>query len=150
MFPAQLAVNQQKQLQDKQNHKPFALNIEPHTNGKLRILFADDKQVNRKVISLILTSMGHEVTLASNGQQALQAFKPGKFDLILMDIQMPVMDGITATQKLKQKYKNPPPIVALSASAFEGDREKYMALGMDDYLTKPLNIVEFEKLTGRL
>jgi PAS domain S-box-containing protein len=150
MFPAQVSEFSQKEIQEKQNHEPNVMNNNHQPRRNLRILFADDKVVNQKVISLMLANMGHVVTLANNGQQVLQAYKPGKFDLILMDIQMPVMDGITATQKLKKEFKNPPPIVGLSASAFEGDRERYLSQGMDDYLTKPVNIVEFEKMIGRL
>ncbi len=116
----------------------------------LNILFAEDKVVNQKVISLMLTSMGHQVTLASNGEQALNSYKSGEFDLILMDIQMPVMDGITATRKLKERFERLPPIIGLSANAFEGDREKYMVLGMDEYLTKPFNKEEFVELTTKL
>jgi PAS domain S-box-containing protein len=116
----------------------------------LNILFAEDKKTNQKVISLILSSMGHKVTIASNGEQAISIFKPGKFDLILMDIQMPVMDGITATKKLKENFEYLPPIVGLSANAFEGDREKYMVLGMDEYLTKPFNTDEFVELMTKL
>jgi PAS domain S-box-containing protein len=116
----------------------------------LRILVVDDKIVNQKVISLLFSSHGHQVTLASNGQHALEEFKPGLFDLILIDIQMPVMDGITATINLRRKYTKLPPIVGLSANAFEGDREKYMKLGLDEYLTKPLNIVDFNKVLVKL
>ncbi len=126
-------------LNNKNNHKQH-----------LNILFAEDKDVNQKVISLLLTSMGHMVTIANNGKQALNIYKPDKFDLILMDIQMPVMDGITATKKLKEKFEHLPPIVGLSANAFEGDREKYMILGMDEYLTKPFNIEEFIKLMTKI
>jgi PAS domain S-box-containing protein len=150
MFPVQVSEYLNEEIQDKQNHEHNEMNNDHQPRRNLRILFADDKVVNQKVISLMLATMGHVVTLANNGQQALQAYGPGKFDLILMDIQMPVMDGITATQKIKKKFKNPPPIVGLSASAFEGDREKYLSLGMDDYLTKPVNIVEFQQLIGRL
>jgi PAS domain S-box-containing protein len=118
--------------------------------GKFRILLVEDKVVNQKVITLMLTSLGHVVSAVNNGQQALDAFVPGKFDLILMDIQMPVMDGITATQKLKEDYNELPPIVGLSANAFEGDREKYMNLGMDEYLTKPVQSDDFSQLIDRL
>lgn len=132
--PAKKILNQpgKSSSDNKSNHKQ-----------NLSILFAEDKDVNQKIISLLLTSMGHMVTITSNGKQALSSYKPGKFDLILMDIQMPVMDGITATRKLKENYKHLPPIVGLSANAFEGDREKYMALGMDEYLTKPFDKKEF-------
>ncbi len=117
---------------------------------KLRILLAEDKIVTQKVVKLMLTSMKHEVLIAKNGQEAIDLYQPGKFDLILMDIQMPVMNGIAATQKLKEKYQYLPPVVGLSANAFEGDRQKYMELGMDEYLTKPVKKGDFQKLIGKL
>ncbi len=129
--------------------KRSSLNKKISNKHRLNILFAEDKVVNQKVISLILSSMGHTVTIAGNGQQALSLYKPGQFDLILMDIQMPVMDGITATRKLKESFEYLPPIIGLSANAFEGDREKYMVLGMDEYLTKPFEKEEFEELIIR-
>ncbi|MFO7977591.1 MAG: ATP-binding protein, partial [Bacteroidales bacterium] len=119
-------------------------------SGPLRILLVEDKMVNQKVITLMLTAMGHEVVAADHGQQALEKYEHGRFGLILMDIQMPVMDGITATHKLKKKYKDLPPIVGLSANAFEGDREKYMEMGMDEYLTKPVLTEDFVGLMTRL
>jgi two-component system, sensor histidine kinase and response regulator len=116
---------------------------------KLRILLAEDKAVNQKVIKLMLSSMSHTVTIAKNGAEALEIFKPGEFDLILMDIQMPVLDGIKATQQIRKKYQHLPPIIGLSANAFEGDREKYMAQGLDEYLIKPLKTDEFESIMNK-
>jgi two-component system, sensor histidine kinase and response regulator len=116
----------------------------------LRVLFAEDKIVNQKVVLILLESMGHKVTVAKTGRQVLEIFKPGMFDLILMDIQMPDMDGVTATRSLREEYKELPPIVGLSANAFEGDREKYMNHGMDDYLTKPVSSEDFEHLINKL
>jgi two-component system, OmpR family, aerobic respiration control sensor histidine kinase ArcB len=117
----------------------------------LRIFMAEDKDVNQKVISLILNSLGHKVTMVSNGREALELFQPAEYDLLLMDIQMPVMDGITATRLLKQKYPDMlPPIVGLSANAMLGDREKYMKQGMDDYITKPVRSKDFNELIVRL
>ncbi len=116
----------------------------------LNILLAEDKVVNQKVIGIMLNHLNHIVTIAENGKQVLELFKPGVFDLILMDIQMPLMDGIKATHALKQKYSDLPPIVGLSANAFEGDREKYMQMGLDDYITKPLRSSDFEDLIVRL
>ncbi len=115
----------------------------------LRILLVEDKEVNQKVIGLILSSLGHSVSFADNGQRAIELFRPKMFDLILMDIQMPVMDGITATQRLRLLYNDLPPIVGLSANAFEGDKEKYISRGMDDYLTKPVSGEDFEELTSK-
>lgn len=121
------------------------------TSRELRILYVEDKLINQKVVGLLIESMGHKVEVANNGQQALDVFKPQLFDLILMDIQMPVMDGITATQKLKESFnpKQLPPIVGLSANAFEGDREKYLKTGLDEYLTKPFDSEEFEEILGK-
>jgi PAS domain S-box-containing protein len=112
----------------------------------LNILLAEDKVVNQKVIKLILSSMGHKITIARNGLEVLKLFRPSEFDLVLMDIQMPEMDGIQATQKLRELYPDLPPIVGLSANAFEGDREKYMAQGLDEYLIKPLKTEDFNAM----
>lgn len=117
---------------------------------KLNILFAEDKKVNQKVVRIMLESLGHHVYVAEDGEETLRVFQKDKFDLILMDIQMPVMDGITATQMLKKKFAKVPPIVGLSANAFEGDREKYMRLGMDEYLTKPVKKEDFLNLIKKI
>ncbi len=116
----------------------------------LQILLVEDNAINQKVFSISLKYLGHSVTLADNGLQALEKVKTGNFDLILMDVQMPVMDGITATKQLKQMYTDLPPIVGLSANAFEGDREKYIELGMDEYLTKPLEEEDFLEVLDKL
>jgi PAS domain S-box-containing protein len=130
---------------------PKEENTERNSNlKKLRILFAEDKIVNQKVVKIMINAMGHELVIAKNGKQAVEFFEPGKFDLILMDIQMPVMDGISATRELRSKYTNLPPIVGLSANAFEGDREKYMQEGLDEYLTKPINVNHLEDLLSRI
>ena len=117
---------------------------------KLNILLVEDKEINQKVISLLLEGSGHSVRIASNGAVAIDIYQPGLFDLILMDIQMPVMDGITATRLLKEKYSELPPVVGLSANAFEGDREKYMNLGLDEYLTKPLKKQDFQLVIQKI
>ena len=138
--------NAREACADELKEEVFRDNISQESRS-LRILFAEDKIINQKVVSLMLNSLGHTVILANNGNHALELFKLHQFDLILMDIQMPLMDGITATRILKQKYKNKlPPIVGLSANAFEGDREKYMALGLDEYITKPFKKEDLEKL----
>jgi len=132
--------------------QPAANTIENTIHPKgLQILLAEDKDVNQKVISLILTSMGHHIVLARNGKEATEIFEPGKFDLVLMDIQMPVMDGVEATQTIKQKFPDlTTPIVGLSASAMKGDREHYIQQGLDDYITKPVKTNDFLLLVQRL
>lgn len=135
---------------DKNETSKYLFNDElPGSKKSLKILFAEDKKVNQKVISLLLESMGHEVTLANNGKDAIDKYEEDYFDLIIMDVQMPVMDGITATQKLKAKYKDIPPIVGLSANAFEGDHKKYIKLGMDDYITKPFKDEDFMEVVKK-
>ncbi len=111
----------------------------------LSILLVEDKFVNQKVIELMLKDAGCKVDIASNGEIALEKYEPNKYDLILMDIQMPVMDGITTLNILKKKYKHLEPIIALSANVMEGDEEHYLAEGMNDYIGKPVsqkNLVE--------
>lgn len=115
----------------------------------LRILLVEDKVVNQKVIGMILKAQGHEVIYANNGQQAIEKYSPDLFDMVLMDIQMPLMDGITATQFIRESYGNTPLIVGLSANAFDGDREKYISQGMDDYLTKPVKGENFTALVNK-
>ena len=113
------------------------------------ILLVEDKKTNQMVISLMLEEAKCKVELASNGQEALNMFTPGKYDFILMDIQMPVMDGVTAVKNLKKDFASDelPPVIALSAKAMEGDAEYYISQGMDEYLTKPISSgVLYQKL----
>ncbi len=127
-----------------------AENISPdkHPAKSLKILVAEDKIMTQKIVKILLCDMGHTVSLASNGKEAFEQITPGKFDLVLMDIQMPVMDGITATQKLREKFPiGLPPIVGFSANNFEGDREKYMEEGLDEFISKPLKKENFQRIT---
>lgn len=135
-----------------QEIQPKKVVVPREGKGKnLNILIAEDKKLNQKVLNIMLKGMGHNVSFSCNGKSAFEAFKPGLFDLIIMDIEMPVMDGVTATQKLKNTYKDQaPPIVGLSANALEGDREKYLALGMDEYLSKPLKIQDIKELIDKI
>lgn len=105
------------------------------------VLLVEDNAVNQDVACELLKSAGLQVALANNGQEAVDILKKEKFDLVLMDIQMPVMDGITAAKKIREG--EPPgehlPIIAMTAHAMIGDKEKSVAAGMDDHLTKPIN-----------
>jgi signal transduction histidine kinase/CheY-like chemotaxis protein len=108
---------------------------------RLRILLAEDNKINQKVARAILTTAGHAVETANNGEEAVAAAAAGDFDVILMDVQMPVLDGIQATARIRALPApyNRIPIIALTAHAMRGAREEYIAAGMDDYLAKPLD-----------
>lgn len=110
------------------------------TEYNLKVLLADDNEVNIKVAEFMLSQMKCEIIAAYNGQEAIDLVADHDFDLILMDIQMPIMDGVEATQKLREKYSKLPPIFGLSANAMEGDAERFINLGLDDYLSKPITI----------
>jgi signal transduction histidine kinase/DNA-binding response OmpR family regulator len=109
----------------------------------LRILVAEDNKVNQAVASKSLGKRGHRVTLTEDGRQAVAAWESGGFDLILMDVEMPEMDGLSATREIRAKERGTEshiPIIAMTAHALEGDREHCLAAGMDGYVTKPLRI----------
>jgi PAS domain S-box-containing protein len=109
---------------------------------KLHVLVAEDNAVNQKLISRTLEKNGISVTIAENGKKAVDAFKRGQFDLILMDVQMPEMDGITATTMIREEEKNTGkriPIIAMTAHAFQEAQAMCMEAGMDSYLSKPVN-----------
>jgi CheY-like chemotaxis protein len=104
----------------------------------LNVLCVEDKEVNQKILSIMLHNAGCKVDIAPNGLVALEMFEPGKYDVILMDIQMPVMDGLTATKELRKKYKSLPPVIGVSANALMINAKKYIDQGLDDYISKPV------------
>ncbi len=109
---------------------------------KLKILLAEDGEVNQQVAIGLLTQQGHQVIVASDGVEAVNALDDQMFDLVLMDVQMPNMDGIEATKIIRQKEQatdRHTPIVAMTAGAMKGDEERCLGSGMDSYLSKPIN-----------
>jgi len=113
-------------------------------HGNLRILLAEDDPVNMFAARRILEKAGHNVTPASDGGHAIELLRESEFDLILMDVQMPVMDGLEAAAVIRKDQtlgdKSRIPIVAMTAYAMSGDREKFLAAGMNAYLTKPVSM----------
>jgi CheY-like chemotaxis protein len=108
----------------------------------LRILVAEDNVVNQRVISRMLEKMGHRVLVAENGQLALNALQADPFDLVFMDMQMPVLDGVEATRAIRAFESGTTrhvPIIALTANAFDEDRQLCLASGMDGFLPKPVS-----------
>ena len=125
---------------------------EPGIASAIRVLLAEDNPVNQKVISLMLEQSGAEVSIANNGLEAVDLFKKGKFDIVLMDLQMPEMDGLEASKVIKasKEYrKHPTPIVAVTANAFVEDRTRALEAGMDDFLTKPIRPQEFKGIIAK-
>ena len=110
------------------------------TNSKPQVLLTEDNPINQEVASSMLENIGCEVEIAENGADAVQALEEREFDLILMDCQMPVMDGYEATRMIRsQSPQRSIPVIALTANAMAGDRELCLESGMDDYLSKPVD-----------
>ena len=123
-----------------ENTKPLTINYT--ALGKKRVLVAEDVELNQFLARHIMQSWGFEVTIAENGRKAVQALEENDYDLVLMDIQMPEMDGISATKHIRQLQdpkKANIPIIALTANALKGDSETYKKAGMNDYLSKPFS-----------
>ena len=123
------------------------------TARSLRILVAEDSPVNQKLLVGLLHKLGHQAVLANNGREAVEATESQQLDLILMDIQMPEMDGLEATQIIRERERRTGahlPIIAVTAHVLPEDREKCRAAGMDDYVSKPIRFqtlaVTIEKL----
>jgi two-component system, sensor histidine kinase len=111
--------------------------VEP---ANLRILLAEDNPVNQRVASLLLKKLGYSCRIASDGMEVLDALSHHSFDILFLDIQMPKLDGIQTAQRINHEFNphNRPWIIAMTAHAMQGDREKYLKAGMDDYISKPI------------
>jgi signal transduction histidine kinase/CheY-like chemotaxis protein len=119
-----------------------AMEVSPKTFAPLRILVAEDNKVNQTVVSRMLERAGHTVVIAANGQEAAEICSTGKFDLILMDVHMPVLDGFEATARIRATDRSRgihTPLIALTANAMDGDRERCLLAGMDGYISKPVS-----------
>jgi CheY-like chemotaxis protein len=117
------------------------------TKENLKLLVAEDNPVNQKLIMSILKKLGYSATLVENGALAYEAALKDEYDIIIMDLQMPLMDGLDASRNIKanEKIKKKPIIIALTANAMEGDRERCLAAGMDEYMTKPIQVKLLEE-----
>jgi len=118
--------------------------LDPKTAARhpLRILLAEDNQVNQKLALRFLEQMGYRADVASNGIETIESMERQPYDVILMDVQMPEMDGLEATRQIRKRSLRQPRIIAMTANAMQGDRELCLAAGMDDYIAKPIRVNE--------
>jgi CheY-like chemotaxis protein len=119
--------------------------------GSLRILLAEDNLSNQKVILAILKRLGHEADAVANGKEALHALECRHYDVVLMDVKMPEMDGLEATRIIRQRWLDKgPKVIAITAYALRGDREKCLEAGMDDYISKPIRMEELAQILSKI
>jgi PAS domain S-box-containing protein len=140
-FTIEVETLEQKFLTSEEK-SPAPILTSPHR--RLSALIVEDEPINQQILHAILTKLGHQSTLASNGEQALQLLEENLYDIILMDVQMPILDGIETTRRIKGSKKFAAakhiPIIALTAYAMAGDQERCLAAGMDSYLSKPVDV----------
>jgi PAS domain S-box-containing protein len=120
-------------------------------DSSLCILLAEDNASSQKVILQMLKRLGHRADVVANGIEACQALERQNYDIVLMDVRMPEMDGLQATRTIRQRWPvNGPKVIAITAHALQGDREKCLSAGMDDYITKPVKMIELSDVLKRV
>jgi signal transduction histidine kinase/CheY-like chemotaxis protein len=130
----------------------YSLHDARDPGGSLRVLLAEDNPVNQLLATRLLEKRGHRVTVAANGREALAAIEKDRYDLVLMDVQMPELDGLEATLAIREREKvqgNHLPVIALTAHAMKGDQERCFEAGMDGYLSKPIRTQELDELLNK-
>jgi signal transduction histidine kinase/CheY-like chemotaxis protein len=150
--PAELLQTICTALGSQSERRAPAKNTLDKARNAVNILVAEDNVVNQKLAKAMLEKLGHQVTLARTGAEAVEKWSAGSFDLLFMDIQMPVMDGTEATRQIREKESGGEehiPIVAMTAYAMSGDRERCIEAGMDDYITKPISSKAVEMAIAR-
>jgi CheY-like chemotaxis protein/HPt (histidine-containing phosphotransfer) domain-containing protein len=118
--------------------------------SRLRILLAEDNEVNQRLALLLLEKLGFRADVADNGLAAIAALRERRYEVVLMDVEMPELDGLEATRRIHREWRDQRPwIIAMTANAMQGDREKCLEAGMDDYLSKPIRAEELSKALAR-
>jgi PAS domain S-box-containing protein len=147
-----LAVLAEKRIQRFERHVPMASAFDSQLGERLplRILLAEDNAINQKVALLTLSKLGYRADVAGNGLEVLEALQRQPYDVVLMDVQMPEMDGLEATRRLRANAAfDQPQIIAMTANVMQGDREACLEAGMNDYVGKPLKVTELQDALGR-
>ena len=152
--PLKFEQGNKRDKKDKRTSKPqspLAPHPSPLAPSSLRILLAEDNLVNQKVALLILQRLGYQADVVGNGLEVLAALSKQPYDVVLMDVQMPEMDGLEAAGQICQRWVHPlrPRIIAMTANAMQGDRQMCIDAGMDDYITKPIQLEELVKALGK-
>ncbi|MDP1778387.1 MAG: response regulator, partial [Brevundimonas sp.] len=146
-------VRAQEREVEPDSTKPIAT-IDQVEASSIRVLFADDHEVNRTVVTMILEPLGVDLTVVENGQEAVDAAADTAFDLILMDVQMPVMDGLTATRQIRKMEGDRglarTPIISLTANAMPDDVKRSLDAGSDRHLPKPIRPVDLVNAISNL
>ena len=153
LLAAILTAISQRQVERSANPALVTRHTLRESARKLRILVAEDNAVNQAVIIRVLQKLGHTPVLAQNGKEAVALAGAEKFDLVFMDVQMPEMDGLTATAAIRESEKDSGthlPIFAMTAHAMKGDRERGLEAGMDGYITKPVHLSDIEQTLAGL
>ena len=143
--PSELLMKIASELDSTARQAPCVTSVKPSNSSKLRVLLAEDSTVNQKYVMRLLEKRGHLVTLAENGRIAVEKLDEQEFDIILMDLQMPEMNGFEATASIREKERETGahiPIIALTAYALKGDRERCLDAGMDSYISKPVHAAD--------
>ena len=146
-------INAIGQPSEERSQVPPRDKIAPSAGRSLKVLIAEDNQVNQLLAKRIFEKLGHEVMVVSNGREAVAAVQGRKFDVIAMDVQMPEMDGLEATNAIRAWEKTTgtyTPIIAMTAHAMKGDRERCLQAGMDGYASKPFRIRDIEDVIDQL
>lgn len=125
---------------------PDKIGAESSDPSRARILVVEDNLLNQKLLVLMLVNKGFEVGVSNNGRLAVEKLRNERFDLVLMDIEMPEMNGYEATQVIRHELKLDLPVIALTAHTSEGEKEKCLSYGMSDYLSKPFKGEEFYQI----